>query len=96
MDKEKYVPARKCITCRNSFPKAELIRFSVSGEHIALDADQKAPGRGIYICNKQECINAAFDKNFFAKTLRRKVDKEELAKLRKELNDNNKNTREVF
>ena len=93
---EKYVPARKCIACRNSFPKSSLIRFAVAENGISVDLMQQKPGRGIYICRNTECINEAFNKNFFAKALKRKVDREELAKLRKELNENDKNTREVF
>lgn len=54
------VPMRMCAGCRERAPKKELIRVvrTPAGELI-LDARDKAPGRGAYICRKPECLRKA-------------------------------------
>lgn len=57
MVKEKKVPMRQCVGCREMFPKGELIRVVKSKEgDISLDFRGKNPGRGAYICKKAECL----------------------------------------
>ena len=51
MAKTKSVPLRMCIACREMMPKKDMLRAE-----IRLDFSGKAPGRGAYICNKEECI----------------------------------------
>ena len=60
MAKEKKIPMRQCLGCREMHPKRELIRAVKSKEgDIALDFVGKLPGRGAYICCNTECLARA-------------------------------------
>lgn len=57
MPKQKKIPLRMCICCREYKPKKELLRIVKNNQgEIFLDVTSKAAGRGAYICNKIECI----------------------------------------
>src|SRR6185436_8164077 len=49
-------PLRRCVGCRRSLPKGELLRL-VRGEDGGVRADPAAtaPGRGAYVCPRREC-----------------------------------------
>lgn len=48
---------RMCHVCRTMRPKAELIRIVRSPEGVIMvDEGGKMPGRGCYVCRKEECI----------------------------------------
>ncbi|MBO6262840.1 MAG: YlxR family protein [Clostridia bacterium] len=54
---EKNIPIRTCISCRNEFPKKELIRIVRSKDgNFTIDKTGKANGRGAYICGKPDCM----------------------------------------
>ncbi len=57
MTKEKKIPMRQCLGCREMRPKRELMRIvkSKDGE-ISLDPVGKLPGRGAYVCRSGECL----------------------------------------
>ena len=57
MAKLKTQPLRMCIACREMKPKMQLRRVvkNADGE-IFLDLTGKAPGRGAYICDSEECL----------------------------------------
>lgn len=53
-------PMRMCAGCRERAPKRELIRVVRTPEGgLLLDARDKAPGRGAYICRRTECLQKA-------------------------------------
>lgn len=54
------VSFRQCVTCRKKFPKKTLIRIvrSPAGE-VAVDANQRLPGRGFYLCRNSNCLEKA-------------------------------------
>ena len=53
-------PMRMCAGCRERAPKKELIRVVRTPDgRLLLDARDKAPGRGAYICRKAECLQKA-------------------------------------
>ena len=53
-------PMRMCAGCRERAPKRELIRVVRTPDGgLLLDARDKAPGRGAYICRKTECLQKA-------------------------------------
>lgn len=56
--KERKIPNRMCIACRQMKGKTELLRIvkKANGE-IYFDASNKADGRGAYICNSADCIS---------------------------------------
>lgn len=70
MEKEskKQTKMRRCVNCRESKNKAELLRIVRTPEgNFAIDFTGKANGRGAYICKNENC--AAETKK------RRKLDK---------------------
>ena len=50
-----HIPMRRCIVCKNSKPKKELIRIVDRSSEIEIDYTGRANGRGAYICNNPEC-----------------------------------------
>ena len=69
MPKTKNIPMRMCIACREMKPKNEMTRVvkTADGE-IYADPTGKAPGRGAYICNGEECRNKLNAKKLLNKT----------------------------
>ena len=60
MLKQRKIPMRMCVGCREMFPKKELMRVVRSPEEvISFDRVGKAPGRGAYLCRRVECLNKA-------------------------------------
>lgn len=62
-------PARRCIGCMRSYPQEQLIRLTYDGQRISVDHSGNAPGRGVYFCKNNECIekamkNRAFNRNY--------------------------------
>lgn len=57
MPKQKKIPLRMCVACREGKPKKEMLRIvkNAAGE-ISLDFSGKVAGRGAYICNNAECV----------------------------------------
>ena len=58
--KEKKVPMRMCVGCREMKPKKELLRVvrSPAGE-VSIDVTGKKPGRGAYVCHSADCLKRA-------------------------------------
>lgn len=52
---------------------------------VRVDPLKKFPGRGAYICNNIECINKLKRENSLSYALRTKVSREELIKIKREL-----------
>ncbi|MBQ2742055.1 MAG: YlxR family protein [Oscillospiraceae bacterium] len=60
MIKQKKVPMRQCVGCREMKAKAELVRVVKPKEgEISLDFAGKLPGRGAYVCKSAACIEKA-------------------------------------
>ncbi|MCI6647210.1 MAG: YlxR family protein [Oscillospiraceae bacterium] len=58
--KQKKIPMRQCLGCREMKPKQSLVRVVRSPEGaISLDARGKASGRGAYVCRDMECLKKA-------------------------------------
>lgn len=68
MAKQKNVPLRMCIACREMKPKKEMLRVvkNADGEIFA-DESGKASGRGAYICNAEVCRKKLNDKKLLHK-----------------------------
>ena len=54
-----FVPMRTCIGCRRVAPKATLVRITRQDGRPVLDARQRLPGRGAYLCPRQGCFRHA-------------------------------------
>lgn len=50
-----HVPLRTCRACRRKAPKQELERLFEDGGRLIVDAEQRAPGRGVYCCRDGAC-----------------------------------------
>lgn len=57
MPKEKKIPLRQCIACREAKEKRDMLRIVKNSEgKIFLDFSGKANGRGAYICDNPDCV----------------------------------------
>ena len=68
------VGERRCIACRNSFNKSNLIRLSKHENKILINDNKKIVGRGIYICKNEECINLCCKKKLLNKSFRTNIE----------------------
>jgi len=58
--KERKVPMRMCVGCREMKPKKELLRLVRSPEgEVSIDLTGRKPGRGAYVCHSAECLKKA-------------------------------------
>ena len=53
------VAFRKCVVCRRSRPKSELLRFIVQAGRLTLDVNGSASGRGAYLDRELPCLTQA-------------------------------------
>lgn len=80
-------PLRMCAGCRERAPKKTLIRIVRTPEgKLILDARDKAPGRGAYICRKAECLKKAQKSRSIERALNITIPEDVYASLEKELN----------
>ena len=77
MPKTKKIPMRMCIACKEMKPKQEMLRVVKTAEgEIYADPTGKAPGRGAYICNNEECRKKLTVKKLLHKTFSTDVKQE--------------------
>ena len=70
----RHEPQRTCIGCRRVKAKRELLRLVVTqGGRIAVDWDQKSPGRGVYLCAQSECWERGLKRDKLDHFLRTKL-----------------------
>ncbi len=80
---------RTCIACRKKRPKEEFIRIVADkDENNIIDYDQKINARGVYICNKHECIERILKMKDITKILKIKTTKEKFLNVICELGEN--------
>lgn len=96
MAKQKKIPMRMCVGCRQMFPKKELLRI-VSNENgsLELDSTGKKNGRGAYICAKSDCLRQAVKQKQLQRALESVLTEEtindlEIQIMRREANFGNK------
>jgi len=79
----KRIPQRMCVGCKTQKPKRSMIRVVLdpSGE-ITLDPTGKKPGRGVYVCRNQTCIEEAIRTHRLDKGLKTHVGDDIIALLR--------------
>lgn len=66
--KQRKIPERMCVACRNMKPKTELIRIvKTSDGTVSVDETGKVNGRGVYICKCKQCVERAAKNKGFAK-----------------------------
>lgn len=84
--KQKKIPMRMCVGCREMKPKKELIRVvrQPSGQ-VMLDRTGKAAGRGAYVCPDSACLEKARKSKVLERTLEAAIEAEVYDQLAKEL-----------
>jgi len=80
-------PERSCVGCRKRAPKAELLRVVRSAEGARVDPLGRAPGRGAYVHRDAVCVGLALRRGALAGALRMGLAKEELARLRSDIEE---------
>ena len=83
--KQKKIPMRMCVGCREMKPKKELIRVvrQPSGQ-VLLDRTGKAAGRGAYVCKNPECFEKCVKKRVFDRVFQEKLSDEVYESLKEE------------
>jgi uncharacterized protein len=52
-------PTRTCIACRRPVAKPTLLRLAAVDGTVQVDPLAQLPGRGAYVCSRQECVEEA-------------------------------------
>ena len=75
--RQKHVPQRTCVVCREKTDKRDLFRVvNNTDEGIIIDLTGKKNGRGAYICSKAVCWQKATQSNVLDGALRTAVQPE--------------------
>lgn len=81
--RQKHVPLRTCIACRQMRPKRELVRIVRTPEgSLVIDERGKAAGRGAYLCRRRSCFSLGMRGGRLEHALRTAVREEEREALR--------------
>jgi len=69
-NRAKHIPLRRCISCRISKPKEQLLRFFKDSDgNWQFDESKKAQTRGSWICNDSlNCYKTKRLKSYFGKS----------------------------
>ncbi len=71
------LPQRTCVGCMQKKDKKELIRIVKNKQNeISIDKTGKKEGRGIYICDSEECLEKAIKSKRIEKTFEMKISEE--------------------
>ena len=82
--KQKKIPMRMCIACRESKPKKELIRIVKNKEgELNVDTTGKMPGRGAYLCPSVACLERAFKTKALQRALEVNMTEEMLSEIKR-------------
>ncbi len=87
--KQKKIPLRMCLGCKEMKPKKELIRVVKNNEgEINIDLVGKKPGRGAYICKSVECLEQAIKAKRLEKAFETAINVEIYNNLKNQLEGN--------
>ena len=86
--KQKKIPMRMCVGCREMKPKKELMRV-VRGPDgtVSLDPSGKKPGRGAYVCRSGDCLSRAIRQKQLERQLDAQLGEETAEALRRTLEE---------
>jgi uncharacterized protein len=80
--KQKHVPLRTCISCRETKSKRELLRVVRTPDgHVLIDATSKKSGRGAYLCARRSCWENAIKKHRLEQEFEVAISEEDRAEL---------------
>ena len=78
----KKKPQRMCVSCKTKADKKDLLRIVLQKDgEIAYDPTGRLPGRGSYLCRKEECIMIELKAKRLAKTLKHQMSDDELKQI---------------
>lgn len=84
--KNRKIPLRQCVGCREMKPKRDLIRVVRSPEgEISLDFKGKMPGRGAYICHDRACLDRAKKSKALGRALDAEIPEEVYGRLAQQM-----------
>lgn len=70
-DEKKKIKQRMCVACGSMKNKSEMLRIVRDGNgNFVYDKTGKMNGRGAYVCDNEECLAVAFDKNKFDRSFK--------------------------
>ena len=82
--KQKKVPVRMCVACRQGKPKKELIRSVRNKEGgVGVDLTGKAQGRGAYLCPSVDCLEKAVKSRALQRALECELTEEMAAEIKR-------------
>lgn len=80
--RQKHVPLRTCISCRETKPKRELLRVVRTPDmHVQIDATGKKSGRGAYLCARRSCWEGAIKRRRLEQEFEISISEEDRAEL---------------
>ncbi|GCE06222.1 RNase P modulator RnpM [Dictyobacter aurantiacus] len=80
--RQKHLPLRTCIACRENKPKRELLRVVRTPEgQVLIDATGKKSGRGAYLCARLSCWQKAFKEHRLEQVFETAISAEDRAAL---------------
>ena len=68
--RQRHIPERSCIACREKKAKRELIRLICNDGVVEIDLKGKGAGRGIYLCPMRGCWETGLKSNRLEHALR--------------------------
>ncbi|HDR14960.1 MAG TPA: YlxR family protein [Desulfobacteraceae bacterium] len=69
---KKSLPIRKCISCGKKNTKNSLLKLVINDkDEVEFDYRGSSPGRGAYVCRRNECIVRAMGERVLCKAFRR-------------------------
>jgi len=70
---DKRVPTRRCVGCRESFEKGQLLRIVKFNGAVFIDKTGKSDGRGAYFCGKDSCLKSIIKGRKLEKSFRMQI-----------------------
>ena len=62
------VGTKTCFVCKTIAPRTQMLRFvGGAGQVVQFDAQERLPGRGMWLHADKECLQKAIDKRLFYK-----------------------------
>jgi predicted RNA-binding protein YlxR (DUF448 family) len=80
--KDRKVPQRRCVACRQVRPKREMRRVvrTPTGQ-VVVDPSGKQSGRGAYVCPTSGCVSQALQRDLLERALGVTLEPEQRAHL---------------
>ena len=82
--RQKHIPQRTCVACREKDAKREFVRIVRTPEHrVEIDPTGKQNGRGAYLCTRRSCWDKAASGTVLERALNVTLDQETRAILQR-------------